>query len=586
MIYQRPLLHANIGPQDMMIAPMKTGQKPSNESQPTPKPRIVAVIGCGKSAEGKEGWAIGHLHASGYRQADPAARLLGVDPNPENLAAFGERFGIPASDLFASTDALYAGVIPDVVSICTWPKLHAPQVIEAAARGVRGILCEKPMAMNGLEIDEMLAACKESGSLLAIAHQRCHNPQHVLAKKLMREGAIGTDWVMEARVGGGWDMLSWSVHWIDMASWLFDATPDSVLAGAAHTGKQIYQQAIEDASVVFVEYPEKRQAIFVTGPEHHQNGEMVFLRGSAGQIAISENADKPLRVWNEKDGYREIKPEGGALPGMAGMIAEMFAALDSGAPMRLDAARSAITTRTAYAAHESARLMKKISAPLNTGYAPLEILQNPPKPWVPDGRIVLFADEHFGSGGREGILDAVESAAGIRPDLIDAAGGLRAADLEGAGTLLIYHTQKEPSPETVGALTGWIESGKPTVFVHAALGGYPDWPLYTQWAGKAWVWGHSEHPYEETRLVAKSPRFAAWREAWLPKDEVFIKLGDTSDVDVLVETTISIGTFPVAWVQKSQPHVVAWVPGHRREMWSVPAMASGLMEMIRLAAQA
>jgi type 1 glutamine amidotransferase len=152
--------------------------------------------------------------------------------------------------------------------------------------------------------------------------------------------------------------------------------------------------------------------------------------------------------------------------------------------------------------------------------------------------------------------------------------------------LLIYHTQKDPSSETVEALTAWIESGKPTVFIHAALGGYPDWPLYTQWAGKVWLWDHSEHPYEETRMVAKSARFTAWREAWLPKDEVFIKLGDTSDVEVLVETTISLGTFPVAWIQKFRPHVVTWVPGHRREMWSVPAMSSGLMEMIRIAAQA
>jgi predicted dehydrogenase len=549
------------------------------------EPRVAAVIGCGKFHPGKVGWAIGHAHAEGYRLADPGIRLLGVDPNPENLAAFGERFGVPAGDLFASIEALYEAVTPDMVSVCTWPKLHAPQVIDAANRGVRGILCEKPMALNGREIESMLEACSKSGSLLAIAHQRCHNPNFKLAKKLLHDGAIGIDWVFEGRVGDGWDMLSWSVHWIDMASWLFDATPVSVLAGASHRGRRVYQHAIEDGSVVFAEYPEKRQAIFITGPNHHQRGEMVFVRGSEGMIAINENLELPLRVWNEADGYRELPLPVGEPQGMHAMALELFGALDSGTPMQLDASRSAISTRTAFAAHESARLMKKIEAPFTSGYAPLEIVQNPPRPRIPDGRIVLFADEHFGGGGREGILEALESATGRKPELIEAAVGLTDADLADAGVLLLYHTQEEPSSETKAALTTWIESGKPTVFVHAALGGYKNWAEYHQWAGRIWVWGTSDHPYEETRLIATDPRFLAWKEAWLPNDEVFIKLGAMADVEVIVETTIPHGTFPVAWILKSRPSVVAWVPGHRREMWSVPAMSTGLLEMIRIASE-
>jgi len=546
-------------------------------------PRIAAVIGCGKFNPGKEGWAIGHAHADGYKKADPGIRLLGVDPNPENLAAFGQQFGVPSEDLFVSTDALYAAVTPDMVSVCTWPKLHAPQVIEAAKRGVRGIICEKPVALNGREIDAMLAACTEAGAHLAIAHQRCYNANYKLAKKMLHDGAIGTDWVFEGRVGDGWDILSWSVHWIDMASWMFDALPISVLAGASHSGERLYRHAIEDASVIFTEYPEKRQAIFITGPDHHQGGEMVFIRGSKGMIAINENSSEKLRVWNQSDGYREIPPPTDEPRGGHALALGLISAIEKGTTMQCDAARSSVTTRTAYAAHESARLMKRIDAPFTTGYAPLEILQHPPLPRIPEGRLVLFADEHFGSGGREGILEALGKTTGRRPELIEASAGLTKTDLADAAVLLLYHTQEEPSAKTRETLTAWIESGKPTVFVHAALGGYKNWTQYHQWAGKIWDWKLSEHPYEECRTVATDPRFQAWKEAWLPTDEVFIKLADASEVDVIAETTISIGTFPVAWINKSLPNVVTWVPGHRREMWSVPGMASGLVEMIRLA---
>ncbi|MCX5744353.1 MAG: hypothetical protein NT062_17830, partial [Proteobacteria bacterium] len=62
-------------------------------------------------------------------------------------------------------------------------------------------------------------------------------------------------------------------------------------------------------------------------------------------------------------------------------------------------------------------------------------------------------------------------------------------------------------------------------------------------------------------------------------------LGEMADVDVIVEATISLGTFPVAWILKSRPNVVTWDPGHRREKRSVPAMTSGLVDMIRIASK-
>lgn len=552
------------------------------------KQRIAAIIGCGKHVEGsKEGWAIGHAHASAYREADPGVRLIGVDVDAGNLRAFGERFGIPGDDLFSSTEALYSAVTPDYASICTWPKLHAPQVIEAAARGVRGIVCEKPMALNGAEIDTMLAACERTGARLAVAHQRCFGANFKLARKLLNEGAIGVNWVLEARVGDGWDMLSWSVHWFDLTGWLFDAAPLSVMAGIDHTGGRRYQHAVENGSVVFTEYPGKRQAIFVTGPDNHQQGDgEVYIRGSDGMMRISDKVE----VWNRDAGYRSHTPDAGAPAGFIGIFAalmsDLFSAVEEGRGMECDAKRCAISTRTAFAAHESARLMRRIEAPFATGYAPLEVVQHPPRPALPAGRLVLFADEHFGSGGREGILDALRMTTGEAPSLVEADKGLTSADLEGAGALLIYHTQSKADAVTKSVLTKWVESGKPTVFVHAAVGAYPDWEQYKRWACNAWVWGPqgSEHLYEECTLHAVSSQFRAWESAWLPTDEVFIKLETTGDPEILVEAKIPSGVFPAGWRSREFPNIVTWLPGHRREMWSIPALRQGLVSMIQLAA--
>ncbi len=547
----------------------------------SPRPRVAAVIGCGKFLEGKEGWAIGHAHAAAYRAADPGLRLVGVDIDPANLKAFGERFGVAPSDLFLSTAAMYAALTPDYLSVCTWPRLHAAQVVEAAERGVRGIVCEKPMALDGGEIDTMLRACAERGARLAIAHQRCYNAPYVLAKRLLEAGAIGEKIVLEARVGDGWDILSWSVHWFDLTHWLFDAAPLSVLAGVDHSGTRRYGHAVEDASVIFAEYPGDRQALFITGPgNHHWEAGDLFLRGTGGFMRIRGDVE----VWNEL-GYVRHPANADGPSDFHALMLELFAAVETGAALRCDATRCALSTRTAFAAHESARLRRVIHAPFNTGYAPLEVLQNSPRPALPVGKLVLFADEHFGSGGREGIAEALAEMTGAAPLVVDAARGLRASDLEGAAALLLYHTQAEPDDVTRAALTAWVEGGNPTVFVHCAVGGYPNWDAYKQWAGRVWVWGPggSEHPYEPSTLFPLGAGVGDLGSAWLPLDEVFIKLAPTAEVEDLAEVEIGSVRYPAAWRSKLRPNITAWIPGHRREMWSLPALRAGLLAQLRLA---
>src|SRR5262249_3959966 len=160
-----------------------------------------------------------------------------------------------SSQLFSSTQALYAAMKPDFVSVCTWPPLHAPMTIEAAQRGARGIICEKPMALDGGEIRQMREACEKAGARLAIAHQRRYEPHLQRARQILQGGEIGGDFVLEARVADGWDMFSWTVHWFDMANFLLDDMPASVLGGVDHTGQRRYQHAVENAAIAFVEYP-------------------------------------------------------------------------------------------------------------------------------------------------------------------------------------------------------------------------------------------------------------------------------------------------------------------------------------------
>ncbi len=238
----------------------------------------------------------------------------------------------------------------------------------------------------------------------------------------------------------------------------------------------------------------------------------------------------------------------------------------------------AAATEMAFAAQESARTAQKVQLPLSVGFAPLEVAQHPIRSGLFGKKLLLYADSHFGSEGREGIAEAFEISTGVPLKIIDAeARGLSTVDFAEVDAVLIYHTQKTADDATKVALQGWVQSGKPLLILHAGQGAWPDWEEYGQWCGKVWDWSSSIHPHQpaELTVTAGDPLHFGWSSAWLPKDEVFVKLKDTAEVIIGLTATISDGFFPAAWRNAAHPNIAVWMPGHRRDSWKLPAMREG-----------
>ncbi|MGL5909176.1 MAG: Gfo/Idh/MocA family protein, partial [Phycicoccus sp.] len=250
----------------------------------------VAVIGCGRATGGKEGFGIGYAHADAWRASASTVELLAVDIDRTNLAAFAGHYALPPEQQYSTTEALYRDVPPDFVSVCVWPGLHARLVVQAAEAGVRGVVCEKPLALNATDIETMEAACREHGVALATAHQRRYNPYIEWTRSFLDDGELGAPYVLEARVGDGWDVLSWATHWFDLANFVFDATPEWVLAGAEVTGSHRYGHPVEDSSVAFAQYPGGHQAVFVTGPDN-PHPSPIAIRGMNGLLTVFADRD-------------------------------------------------------------------------------------------------------------------------------------------------------------------------------------------------------------------------------------------------------------------------------------------------------
>ncbi len=126
----------------------------------------------------------------GMHLGSSRVRLIGlVEIDAEKRRYAEERWKIP---VFASIEELFKKEIPDILSVATANEAHVPVVLTAAAAKVPAIICEKPIADSIENGGLMIAACKESGSLLFVNHFRRFLPfVQKVRRQIVDEQVIG-----------------------------------------------------------------------------------------------------------------------------------------------------------------------------------------------------------------------------------------------------------------------------------------------------------------------------------------------------------------------------------------------------------
>lgn len=79
----------------------------------------------------------------------------------------------------------------DILYIGSANNDHHWQVIEAAKAG-KHILCEKPLALNSVQAEEMVKVCKENNVFLTVNYVHRFHPLSVKAKEILEKSLIGS----------------------------------------------------------------------------------------------------------------------------------------------------------------------------------------------------------------------------------------------------------------------------------------------------------------------------------------------------------------------------------------------------------
>jgi len=182
------------------------------------------LIGCGDIAQKRVAPALRDL---------PSCELHAIARSQPDLAeSFANQFG--ARKWYSTWQELLADSDLDAVYIATPVHLHAAQTIAAAESG-KHVLCEKPMAMNVKECDEMIAACGANNVKLGIAYYRRFYPVIERIKRVIASGEIGKPvlvqinafewfdpqpdhpryWLVKKGLAGGGPMFDFGCHRIE-----------------------------------------------------------------------------------------------------------------------------------------------------------------------------------------------------------------------------------------------------------------------------------------------------------------------------------------------------------------------------------
>lgn len=148
--------------------------------------------------------------------------------------------------------------------------IHKESVI-LSAEYKKDILCEKPVALNLQDLDEMLLAVEENDVKFTVHQQRRYDIDYRSAKEVLDSNELGDvftiqsklygfngnmhDWHVYPEMGGGM-LYDWGVHLIDQILWMVDEPVISVYADL----RNVINEQVDDYFKILLKFADGKFA--------------------------------------------------------------------------------------------------------------------------------------------------------------------------------------------------------------------------------------------------------------------------------------------------------------------------------------
>lgn len=164
----------------------------------------------------------------------PDVDIVGYcDLVPELLDNFKKNWGSrwPNANAYTDYQEMLSKEGIDILAVATSDHRHTDITVDAAGAGVKGIFCEKPLAVSLEDADRMIKTCEDNGVILNVDHTRRWSPLHHKVRESVRSGKIGSLHTIVATLGGERAMLFRNgTHLIDNIVFYAESEPVQVFA--------------------------------------------------------------------------------------------------------------------------------------------------------------------------------------------------------------------------------------------------------------------------------------------------------------------------------------------------------------------
>lgn len=282
----------------------------------------------------------------------------------ERARAFAEAHGIPRHH--GTYEALIEDPEVDALYIPLPNGLHREWTIRACEAG-KHVLCEKPLALDAAECEEMADAAESAGVLLMEAFMYRFHPRTERLVTLLRDGAVGDlrtirsaftfrltkpdNIRLDPDLGGG-ALMDVGCYCVNVSRTLAGAEPVEVMATARWTERGVDDELtgmmrFEDGLVAHFDCSltmERCEFVEAAGTEGHLRADAAFLPGT-GDVVLEEHRGRNGVVRHGVAGADEY----------LAMVEHFGEGVLHGTPLRYPAAEAAANMRVIEALYRSAR---------------------------------------------------------------------------------------------------------------------------------------------------------------------------------------------------------------------------------------
>jgi predicted dehydrogenase len=203
--------------------------------------------------------------------------------------------------VFETAEALCASPEIDAVFVASPDALHLHDVLLALKHG-KPVLCEKPLAMNAAEVEQMLAAQAKAGVAFGVAQNMRYNASAELMRQWIAEGRIGKpqlghaqfcyavdrsprQWIYDPTLALGGPIGDVAIHCVDALRFLLGGEQANEVNALAHTDAG--SGAVESHAVVALEFASGAMGS-VTVTTRGEYRSLIEVTGDSG-VLVCEN---------------------------------------------------------------------------------------------------------------------------------------------------------------------------------------------------------------------------------------------------------------------------------------------------------